>query len=290
MPFRANYVPEWHCDLSLRQTENRDSQKTTTFEELDYGTKPKHTSKIFLKSARLNAGIHCTGQNSCFFEVKVHEYHSKDNNYPISSEKLKSVLRLGWQTSSSVLVAGQDPESFAFDLSSLCFLHNSQFKKFSLYNRSPQAPSILTRNDDESSIEPLDIDIFSSGKPCYLYAGIRILSHSTMQFSFYISSIRVRGDHITKLPNQFSIEVPKSSEIQVLYPVITLRNAKVTVNVFGHSVQYIPHQVLDLQPLAPAIHDLPKTRKLKKNLSGFLNKKIGSYKKTYTQFVYWKSK
>ena len=150
MSRRLTFQPEWNTDLNLNRI-----QRSNSIVALSDDNRIPETS-LLLKSARLNAGLHCISGNSAFFETRIDKFAEHDPDYPLPNETLKSVIRVGWQTSSSILVAGQDAQSFAFDIPSLRFLTKSVFKRFDRYDDSLVPPSeviIPTDHTDDSEMK-----------------------------------------------------------------------------------------------------------------------------------------
>ena len=127
MSRRLTFQPEWNTDLNLNRLQSNSSSVCLT----DDNRIPE--TSLLLKSARLNAGLHCICGNSAYFETKINSFAEIHPDYPLPNEALKSLIRIGWQTSSSILVGGQDAQSFVIDIPSLKFLTKSTFKRFDRY-------------------------------------------------------------------------------------------------------------------------------------------------------------
>lgn len=270
---RNNFIPYWVTDLTLNKY-----NLTEKFTTLDDTQNFDHPSSFFIKTAKLNAGISTAYGNKCFYEVKIEQFGSDYDPQILPDEKSVStpnvngaMLRIGWQTAASNQVAGQDPESFCFDLPSLRFLSNSQFRRFDSYDNSvlpPREPILPSDIIDDNKIgHVLDLNFFnekhqpenqkrqhnsnstssinsnSSYKSnsekedeiykhaCYVYTSIQFISDNQMELTFMMSKISLRDEPYVKIPQIYKIQVMKPEGVDVLYPSISLRNARVSVAV-----------------------------------------------------------
>ena len=226
MSRRLTFQPEWNTDLNLNRI-----QRSNSIVALSDDNRIPETS-LLLKSARLNAGLHCISGNSAFFETRIDKFAEHDPDYPLPNETLKSVIRVGWQTSSSILVAGQDAQSFAFDIPSLRFLTKSVFKRFDRYDDSLVPPSeviIPTDHTDDSEMKD-DLNLRFDGVG-YVYSSVSMVSHDFLEFTFILTKSRLIDYPSVQVPQLFKVMIAKPSDVQVLYPVVTLRNSNLVIDI-----------------------------------------------------------